>query len=333
MSLGVGDEMRTVLALVSLLWFGGYANADTDGERVMNEMLKDAAVILDSGMVWSRRLSAPVEDVWKAVSTSPGVQQWWLGGSPHYNLDLRKGGVFQHHWRSTVTDFEDGEYIDFANEPWIGGGMRIEVRADGDGTVFTFLVQGNQPAGPAAGWHGMIDKLEMYTTGKEFDFSQPPDESGGYAPGSYLDQLMQFYIGYMEDNARWVAYMKSNPGDAYQEPQAAASEVDLETPVGKVLTSFIDAISTQDVDAVLPFFSDDYTDSGGTTKASIRQYFEGLFAQGVLRGAAISIKSVDVRKDSATSTIAYQTGIGTAEYEYNLNHDGVTWRIVSRRPL
>ena len=127
----------------------------------MNDMLKDAGRLIGRyGMVWIRRLEAPVAEVWQAVSTTDGLSRWWLGGAPHYTIDLKEGGVFQHHWRSTVSDFKKYEYIDFENESWIGGGMRFELKPEGDATVFSFLVLGEQPSGPAGGWHGGIDALE-----------------------------------------------------------------------------------------------------------------------------------------------------------------------------
>jgi hypothetical protein len=60
------------------------------------EMLKDAGHAVDGlGVVWLRYLDAPVAEVWDAISTSEGLQKWWLGGSPRYTIELRVGGIFQ----------------------------------------------------------------------------------------------------------------------------------------------------------------------------------------------------------------------------------------------
>ena len=55
------------------------------------------------GMLWIRRLSIPIEDVWTAISTKEGLDKWWLTRS--VEIDLRPGGLFRHHWTNTVRDF------------------------------------------------------------------------------------------------------------------------------------------------------------------------------------------------------------------------------------
>jgi uncharacterized protein YndB with AHSA1/START domain len=76
----------------------------------MTDMLKDAGRFIDGYciMLWMRKLDAPIERVWEAVSTKEGLSKWWMRGSPN-EIDLRAGGVFQHHWKSTVTEFKEGE--------------------------------------------------------------------------------------------------------------------------------------------------------------------------------------------------------------------------------
>ena len=103
----------------------------------MSDIARDAGRVIDGlGMVWTRRLEASLDDVWLAVSTSEGLQKWWLsanyrriaanlGGVPRYSIDLSEGGIFLHHWRSTVADFKEHEYIEFENVASIGGGMRF----------------------------------------------------------------------------------------------------------------------------------------------------------------------------------------------------------------
>lgn len=229
--------------------------------------------------------------------------------------------------------------------------MRLELRRDGDATVFAFLVYGDQPPGPAGGWHAGIDALEMYTTGKQFDLGAPLDEKGRPPAGSYLQQLMSFYVGYLADHASWATHMRSRagprePGEAAKvtaapedgvpgngEQTASASDEDLDTPVGKALVALTDALSSEDIEAVLSVFSDTYSDAGGITKASLRPYFEGLFEQGIFRGAKIRIERVTAQGDTATSTIVYNTMAGSARYEYELARVGDSWLILRRRPI
>ena len=130
-------------------------------------------------MVWLKRLSAPVERVWQTVSTKEGQEKWWL--VPPKEFELRPGGVFQHHWDNTVASFRKHEYIDFNENTGayeLTGGMRFELRADNQSTMFVFLdtwaedmvaksderdlaEQAGGPGTPwpgdAAGWHAMVD--------------------------------------------------------------------------------------------------------------------------------------------------------------------------------
>ena len=176
-----------------------------------------ADILSDSGrlvarhaMVWIRRLDAQVDEVWGLVSTLPGLAKWWI--VPPTVLELRPGGTFKHHWENTVHDVRVGEYIDFRepNGSYVGtGGMRIEIRPDGDGTVFAFLgtwakgiesgdqgALGRQPGGPgtpwagvAGGWHHMVDTLEAVAA------AQPVRHT--------YEELCDFYVGYLADLYRW----------------------------------------------------------------------------------------------------------------------------------
>ena len=168
-------------------------------------------------------MAVPLEVLWEAVSTTDGLQHWWLGAwfrmaeegrdeSPPFAIELEPDGVFQHHWRSTVKAFEPARFIEFANEPWLGGGMRIEVSGGSTESVFTFMVFGEQPAGPAGGWHGGIDALEMYLTDAEFELSAPLDASGDPPPDSYLRRLIDFYATYLPERYAWQELVTDRAG-------------------------------------------------------------------------------------------------------------------------
>ncbi len=163
----------------------------------------DAGKFIGGAMVWKRKLDAPVERVWEAISTSEGLSHWWMTGSPN-EIDLRPGGTFRHHWRSTITSFKEREYIDLESEPGFGH-QRFELEADGAGALFSFRELMKEPAqvdtafyaGPAAGYHAMIDALEMHLTGKKFDVGAERDARGRPPPGSYEDDLIKFYRVYL----------------------------------------------------------------------------------------------------------------------------------------
>jgi len=70
-----------------------------------NYMLENAGRFIDSHtMVWIRKLDVPVAQVWEAVSTKQGLEEWWMGRS--VEIDLRPGGAFSHHWESTGDEHE-----------------------------------------------------------------------------------------------------------------------------------------------------------------------------------------------------------------------------------
>lgn len=177
----------------------------------------DSALLADAGrlvaphaMAWIRRLNAPLDDVWPCISTKDGLARWW--GMPIHALELREGGQFKHHWENTVTAFKERDYVDFA-EPkgaYAGtGGLRFEIRPDGDATMFTLLDTwhegsvfeeggplAHQPGGPgtpwigvAAGWHSGVDSLRRL-----FDPA---------APSHNYERLCRFYAGHLQDLFRW----------------------------------------------------------------------------------------------------------------------------------
>ncbi|MEM9684709.1 MAG: SRPBCC domain-containing protein [Pseudomonadota bacterium] len=191
-----------------------------------NEIRLDRAgrLITDHAMVWVRYLPASIERVWPIVSTKSGLARWWI--VPPRVFDLRVGGAFEHHWDNTIASFDEPHYIDF-DEPagaYRGtGGMRFELSARRNGdTTFTFLgtwgpsvlstelatgtssAVDTQLAGPgtpwpgvAAGWHGMVDRLER----------QFCDD----VPSHSHQDLEDFYIGYLEDQFRWFDMVQRLP--------------------------------------------------------------------------------------------------------------------------
>ena len=158
----------------------------------MSDMLRDAGRFIDRyGMVWLRRLDAPVERVWETVSTKEGLSHWWIVNQ--VEIDLRPGGLFKHHWENTVDDFKKNEYIEFGEKSVGLGGMRFELKADGDGTVFSFIDfwEGNATAINQLTWLTR-DGNEAGTVG-----APGPVEVGAFSPDgdrllvSILDERSQ----------------------------------------------------------------------------------------------------------------------------------------------
>ena len=179
--------------------------------RADHTLLADAGRLVDRhAMAWIRRLNTSLDEAWETISTLKGLARWW--GMPIHVLELQVGGAFKHHWENEVTSFEERDHVDFA-EPrgrYAGtGGLRFEIRPDGDATMFTLLdtwAEGavfedggplaHQPGGPgtpwigvAAGWHMGVDSLRRL-----FD----PD-----APAHDYERLCRFYAGHLDDLFRW----------------------------------------------------------------------------------------------------------------------------------
>ncbi len=167
------------------------------GEEIYTEefVANAGKVVGVRGMLWIRRLDVPVEDVWRAISTKAGLDTWWLTRS--VEIDLRPGGLFRHHWTNTIRDFKTNEFIDFVGVPGHESEpenlMRFELKADGEGTVFSFLDAFNGAQRPlslpwtASGWHGTVDAIETALTGR------PINNDFGLGGEFYWSYLRDFH--------------------------------------------------------------------------------------------------------------------------------------------
>ncbi|MBT5873142.1 MAG: hypothetical protein HOH43_06955 [Candidatus Latescibacteria bacterium] len=75
--------------------------------------------------------------VWQTISTKEGLETCWMVRS-EIEIDLSVGGLFKHHWISTIHDIKHERHIVF-DEPE-GGWMRFQVEPDVGGSVFTLMV-------------------------------------------------------------------------------------------------------------------------------------------------------------------------------------------------
>jgi len=182
---------------------------------IQQALLPRAGYLVDThAMCWVRTLASPVTEVWQTVSTLAGLQKWWLSAGDVTAFELEPGGVFAHHWSNAIESFKELEYIDFrgSEAAYTGtGGMRFElVCLDERTTRFAFLdtwgpsarlpavtpAQDAQPGGPgtpwsgvAAGWHAMLDRLEIVL--------------GGSPPIFTYEALCDFYGRHLTDLYRW----------------------------------------------------------------------------------------------------------------------------------
>jgi len=103
--------------------------------------------------------------------------------------------------------------------------------------------------------------------------------------------------------------------------------------VTAVLAGFQTAWEAQDVDKVMAAYSDEYSDSSGADKSSVRAFYSGLVAQGKLQETAMDLKrcGIAVDGDSATAApVIYSSAAAKTWSRYTLEKeaDGV-WRIVN----
>ena len=118
---------------------------------------------------FERRLSAPIERVWAAI-TDPGQLATWLATS---SIDLRAGGKVEHVFdpadpggqvNGTILRIEPMTVLEYAwrflGEP--DSILRYDLVADGETTVMTLthrLLGIDQVSGYGAGWHAYLDAL------------------------------------------------------------------------------------------------------------------------------------------------------------------------------
>jgi uncharacterized protein YndB with AHSA1/START domain len=118
---------------------------------------------------FERRLPAPIERVWAAITEADQLATWLAASS----LDLRAGGEVEHVFdpagpggrvTGTILRVEPMTLFEyewrFLGEP--DSILRYELVADGDTTVLTLthrLLGSDQVSGYGAGWHAYLDAL------------------------------------------------------------------------------------------------------------------------------------------------------------------------------
>ena len=153
----------------------------------MDEIVNAGRFLSDNKMVWERRLSAPPERLWDAISTKDGLRRWFM--PTRYEIAVNGRFSFDGGWEGTVSAARPFAHIQFDKDGGSGAFLRFEMQA-GNGTCFFALtdrmgdsVDANnwpdapahrryQPGGPgthwsgvAAGYHGFVDALEEHLSG------------------------------------------------------------------------------------------------------------------------------------------------------------------------
>ncbi len=142
-------------------------------------MTREAILIDRDGtptLCFERRLAAPVERVWRAVTDPEEMRAWFPSAVVG---ERRVGAPLAFPFDDDPVDTFEGEVT--AWDPtsvfaftWNGDEIRIELTPDGDATrlVFTHEVSNvSPPARTAAGWHACLAALDAHLGGPP----APPD--------------------------------------------------------------------------------------------------------------------------------------------------------------
>ncbi len=131
-------------------------------------------------LVFERRLDHSPERVWQAISDPKEMSRWFV--APIEVDDLVAGAKFEAMGEEgEVTELDPGTAMAWT---WGGEDFRFEVRAEGAGSVLTFLhvfANRDNAAHHAVGWDLHFDRLDALLTDGEVpdmetlmdDFEQP----------------------------------------------------------------------------------------------------------------------------------------------------------------
>ena len=128
----------------------------------------DLGTLTQQGELWqvtfTRRFDHPQEKVWRAVTETEHMAAWF----PQEMVgERRAGAALRFVMGDDLDDGFDGEMVVFDPPStmellWGADRLRIELRADGDGTVLTLVDtfgELGKAARDAAGWHECLERL------------------------------------------------------------------------------------------------------------------------------------------------------------------------------
>ena len=178
----------------------------------MNRIENIARLLEKNTLLLERRFSVPPERLWQAVATQEGLSHWFMP-TP---FEIEQGGRFSFEggWEGTVTlvdpprriqftpDESEEAYLRFEIEPASGGCLFRLIDKMGPAADPTRIFSADTPkhlvyqpggigthwSGVVSGYHGFVDALETYVSGKTI----PCDD----------DDLSQGYMAVLD---RWHA--------------------------------------------------------------------------------------------------------------------------------
>ena len=126
-------------------------------------------------LTFTRTLSHPREKVWRAITEAEHLEAWF---PTTIEGERATGARLRFAFREGEGPTEEGEMLVY-DPPSIlefrwgkGETLRFELRADGEGTLLTFVNRFDElgkAARDAAGWHVCLDDLARHLAGEEPD--------------------------------------------------------------------------------------------------------------------------------------------------------------------
>lgn len=159
-------------------------------ERIENV----ATLLAKNTLVWERHFPVEPEKLWSAIATKDGLSHWFMS----IKSEIEEGGRFSFEggWDGTITQVRPQRFIQFTPDESDQAYLRFEIKKVEGGCLFRLVDKmgpkadpvvifdqdvpehlkyqpggtGTHWSGAISGYHGFVDGLERYITGKKIDF-------------------------------------------------------------------------------------------------------------------------------------------------------------------
>ncbi|MDZ4861335.1 MAG: nuclear transport factor 2 family protein [Candidatus Hydrogenedentes bacterium] len=113
---------------------------------------------------------------------------------------------------------------------------------------------------------------------------------------------------------------------------AAQKPADDKAAITKVLNDWGAALATKNIDTIVTFYSDSFSDSDGRGKPEMKGFLQEVIDAGYLDGAKVDLTTtvITVNGDQATATPVNLSGdMGAIPLSLTLKKEAAGWRIAS----
>lgn len=112
----------------------------------------------------------------------------------------------------------------------------------------------------------------------------------------------------------------------------AAKPVDDKAAVAKVINDWAAALASKNIESILTFYSDKFSDAEGRDKTAVKEFIQGAIDNGYLDGVKVDLAAaqITVAGDQATASGVRLFGdMGEITITLGLAREAQGWRIVS----